>query len=180
MGHFGDFAFPASHEGLNPDAEDNRLLSRVINICRQIGPKHTENPTNFLPGKHFLLEEGTFARSRVLISIMRNYSLLQIYHNRESENSLSAYFGASLMRGPYVSSRYTFLHSTKDHLSKLRIAGCGRKGLTSFSFHELINVYDQFVWFAKLLCTFLHPVATTLLLRTNMLKDNNMSVLYSA
>lgn len=77
---------------------------------------------------------------------MRNFSLVGLDVNKECSIAGDSYFVISVVPKQYLGSRFISAHYVTDHLNKLRIVGCGKKGLSSLPFEDLTYVYDQFVW----------------------------------
>lgn len=96
------------------------------------------------------------------LSILKNYSIIS-----SSEPMGNMYYGTSCTKGmkewiyfeerdivpdvefqftPHIRTQTIFPNFPRDDQSGLRFVSCGRRGLSTIPFHELISVYDKWVW----------------------------------
>lgn len=157
---------------------EKSLLSTVLYYSQKCQSELTRKfwKKYFEPGSNSFLDKVALGHSHVWNSVMRNASVLQSWRNRECTKPGKANFVVTFTPKAYLSSRFTFPRYAKDNLAKLRIVGCGRKGLDSFQFKTLANVYDKSTWLGILASMVAFPLAIWILLQNNIKQSSGMSV----
>lgn len=129
------------------DNYQNNLVATVMKFCQKCGAARLIWKS-LEPCNSSILEKVALAHADIILSFMRNSTIVNSRRNQECTHEEGDFnFVVYVTPHPYSSSHFTYPYYLKDHLSKLRIVGCGRKGIETLPFHEFINVYDKYVWF---------------------------------
>lgn len=118
------------------------------------------------------IQKVALAHSEVWYNILKNFTIIK----SDASGSRTLNFFITMSPGPYASSLLTFPHYPKDDLSRLRIVGCGRKGLASLSFQELTCVFDNIVWLGILSSLISIPLVMKMLRKNTNIIDGIISV----
>lgn len=115
------------------------------------------------------LHRAALAYAHAWRAILRNYSIrIDPISCQNGFYSHSGYISEMYSRlkiilkpHPYVKTLYFFPTFAQDELRDLRFISCGEKELVSLSYHELVNIFDVWVWIAIVLSMIALMIVTT-------------------
>lgn len=172
-------AFSMMQEGLAWEPRSygqGNLLHVVLKFCIKLRSGRNVKFSNiFEPQRYSIRERVAFSHSQVWYSIMKNFSVSDAPLSRDKTTNF--HFVISLFSQAYSGSTYVFPHYVRDDLSKLKIVGCGKKGLSSLQFLELTNVYDKSVWLAIFISGVFVSLTTSLISKEGVTKCEVISVI---
>lgn len=152
-------AFPDSNAGLLfgfddlPHSVEIGTVKAYLKECVVDQSFHLATKPSILA----LPERRTQARANIWLSIMKNYSIIiHYYHVCVNGKTVSIGLGpnsnpdAKLLRKLLVNSGWQsalqFQVSVENDLDSLQFVSCGKRGFHSISYHELLKLFDKYVW----------------------------------
>lgn len=145
------------HKGDEENVLD--LVFRYIQSCDRLPKLSSRTPIRNSPTQRVGL-----AYAHVWRSIFQNYSIT--YGSATACNndvlSRSAYphgmyynLKIILTRHPYVKGLYIFPTFIQQEITKLKFISCGKWGLSSVPYQELVSIFDKWIWFGIVASVFL-------------------------
>lgn len=125
-------------------------------------PDYRELWSNILSDKS-LLRRGVIGHEHLWKPIMTNFTLTRSTKKGTCTSEHFTHFYIHLDPKPYLKSLLTYSHFATNEFPCLRFVGCGQQGMSPFSFHEFVNVYETPVWIGIIFMILMAPMSTRLL-----------------
>lgn len=110
-----------------------RLKSHLNTVVEQIGYGYSLTWISAIGNNYTITSEYTFP-------CIKGIKLSEASREFSPESDVSLEFI------PYLKTQAIFPYFPQESLTGLRFVSCGRKGLSSIPFYELVHVYDHLVW----------------------------------